>query len=214
MINDDLLVGELFQVRIDQRLKALSWLVPADGCLSRPNEATVPDLVECTLRISALLTEDGNVLTYSLDDLRLSRSERAQRKTSLLRDKYPPQLCRASSDRIGDFGGHSSKPLRVDLETPEFIPVTQALNVSRSSSIHSLVSIVSTERIPKREIVPLYRAQQIVEITPPPWYKNPEESPSSLDQENTVFDALVEALAAAAAAAAKAALQALAEMFR
>ena len=48
----------------------------------------------------------------------------------------------------------------------------------------------------------------------PPWYKNSEESPSSLDQENTVFDALVEALAAAAAAAAKAALQALAEMFR
>ena len=47
-----------------------------------------------------------------------------------------------------------------------------------------------------------------------PWYKNSEESPSSLDQENTVFDALVEALAAAAAAAAKAALQALAEMFR
>ena len=53
-----------------------------------------------------------------------------------------------------------------------------------------------------------------IEISPPSWYKNFEESPSSLDQENTVFDALVEALAAAAAAAAKAALQALAEMFR
>jgi hypothetical protein len=52
------------------------------------------------------------------------------------------------------------------------------------------------------------------EIPPLPWYKNLEESPSSLDQENTVFDALVEALAAAAAVAAKAALQALADMLR
>ena len=52
------------------------------------------------------------------------------------------------------------------------------------------------------------------EFPPLPWYKKSEESPSPLDQENTVFDALVEALAAAAAAAAKAALQALAEMFR
>ena len=54
----------------------------------------------------------------------------------------------------------------------------------------------------------------VFEIPPLPWYKNLEESPSSLDQENTVFDAFVEALAAAAAAAAKAALQALAELLR
>ena len=34
----------------------------------------------------------------------------------------------------------------------------------------------------------------------PAWYKDLEESPSALDQENTVFHAPVEALAAAAAA--------------
>lgn len=72
----------------------------------------------------------------------------------------------------------------------------------------------TVERIPKRQTLPLYRAQQILEISPPSWYKNSEESPSRLDQENAVFDILVEALAHALAAGAKAALQALADLFR
>ncbi len=60
----------------------------------------------------------------------------------------------------------------------------------------------------------IVNSARLFELPSSPWYKNLEESPSLLDQENTVVDALVEALAAAAAAAAKAALQALAELLR